>query len=122
MGELMTQHKVPRNNDVDLVFDGELLADVTSEETGKKHWTEIRIYRTESGKFVTEMIGVTTVEGQYDRVNVNWYENPADVRKGLLRPRDGQTGEFYLTVLAEEAIQQAAKRYPELSAALEERI
>lgn len=114
--------RVARKDNADLVFDGELLADLTSRDARQLRWTEIRIYRADSGRYVTEMIGRTAVPGEYDRVTVDLFERPEEVRKGLLRPRRGVPDKFYLTDLAIEAIEIAAETYPELLASLEERI
>lgn len=120
----MTAYRIPRHDNVDLVLqDGELLADLSSRENDEQQrWTEVRVYRARAGRYVTEMVGRSTNRGEHDRRNVNVYDNPADVRLGFLRPRTGQPGVTYLTALAEEAIEIAARKYPELSAALEEHV
>lgn len=114
--------QVPRSDNVDLIFEGELLADLSSRRGDQQRWTEIRIYRTESDRYVTERIGRTTVPGEYDRVFVNVYDDPARIREGLQRPRPGQEGVWYLNDLAFEAIHQAANIDPKIEAALEEKI
>lgn len=118
----MTTFHVPRSDNVDLIFDGEILADVSSQRPGNDHWTEIRIYRTGSDRYVTERIGRTTVPGEYDRVFVNVYDDPARIREGLQRPRPGQAGVYYLNNLAFEAIENAAQIDTAIQAALAERI
>lgn len=118
----MTTFHVPRTDNVELVIDGELLADISSYEAGSTHWTECRIYRTDTGRYVTEMVGRTIIEGQYDRPSVNVYDDPARIREGFLRPRVHRPDVFYLTDLAIEAMQEAAKIDPAVSATLIERI
>lgn len=120
----MTEYKVPRPQDVALVFDGDLLAERSSEYVGASRWLETRVYRTTSGKYVTEMVGRTRMAGEADKITVNVYDKPADVRRGFLRTRTSgpRKGEQYLTVQAEETIADAAAKYPELNDALVERI
>lgn len=106
------------------MFDGELLADRTSGYPGASRWLETRVYRTTSGKYVTEMIGRSRVAGEQDKITVNVYDNPADVRLGFLRTRHSGPlkGQQYLTVQAEETIRTAATVDPALNGALVERI
>src|SRR5690606_33720056 len=49
-----------------LRFDGELLAQVTSQRADrpKPRWMEMRIFRTAGGNYVLEIIGQTSIEGE----------------------------------------------------------
>lgn len=40
-----------------LTFDGELLASITSRESDKDRWTEMRVYRTTGGSYILEKVG-----------------------------------------------------------------
>lgn len=116
----MQTFQVPRADNVDLVFDGVLLAEINSHDGRRPRWTELRIYRTTDGRYVTERIGRTSVEGEHDRVFTNVYENPADIRQGFLRPRPGQRDVWYMNDLAIECIELAAEQDQAVSAALVE--
>lgn len=120
----MTEYTVPRHHDVALVFTGELLADQTSRGPGDTRWLETRVYRTDTGKYVTEMVGCTTVHGESDKRTVQVHTDPATVRSGFLRIRTSGRfkGETYLTQQAEDTIREAAEKEPALGAALVERI
>lgn len=117
----MPTFRLIRPATVDLVFNGELLADVSSkDDPGQTHWTEIRIYRTDSGKYVAETIGCSAVPSQRSRIVVRVVDSAEQVAKALERgdPKD----RVYLTDLALDAIALAAKSDPALVAAGEERI
>lgn len=120
----MTEYTVPRRHDVALVFEGELLAEVSSQTPGSRRWLETRVYRTESGKYVTEMVGRTVEPGEEDKITVAVHDKPADVRSGFLRTRTSgpMKGQTYLTQQAEDTIDAAAERDPALVASLVERI
>lgn len=121
----METYRVPRNGDVDLVFTGECLVDMSGEQPDKDYWTEIRIWRTNSGKYVAEMVGKSAL-GDPDRRNVTVVEDPADLRDALKRRRRGP-GEksakpVYLTDFARQALTIAATVDPAVGAALQETI
>lgn len=121
----MPQFNISRKGDVDLAFDGECLVDASSKKEGAKYWTEIRIYRTDSGFYVAEMVGKSAL-GDPDRRNVTVVDKPADLRDALKRRRRAQ-GEpsalpVYLTDFARDALQAAARVDPAVSAALQEHI
>lgn len=120
----MTEFRLPRPQNVDLVFDGDLLSEKSSAAPGAPRWLETRIYLTASGKYVTEMVGRSTLPGEQDKITVNVYDRPGDVRLGFLRTRTTgpQRGEQYLTVQAEDTIHEASKHDGSLTAALVERI
>ena len=40
-----------------LTFDGKLLASITSRETGKDRWTEMRVFKTTGGSYILEKVG-----------------------------------------------------------------
>lgn len=118
-----TQFRVQRNDNVALVFTGVLLAEVSSHEpTGPRsqRWSETRIYRTLSGKYVAERVGRTVMRNEHDRRLVQVHDDPAMIRTALERPRDN--GVMYLTDMDYEAIETAAAVDPALNVALEERI
>lgn len=116
---MSTTFTIERHADVPLTFDGEVLASLSTHKPTATHWTELRIYKTESGKYVTESIGCTTVHGQHPLITVHVCDNAQAVRYAL-QQYDG--GRKYMTDLALEAIEMAARIEPALSDALTERI
>lgn len=115
----MKPFRLARTEDVPLVFEGQLLADVSSREPGVERWQEVRIYRTESSRYVTEVVGRSIKEGERDFLTVKVHDDPAEVRTGLYRKTGGRT---FLPDLAFEALEIAAGIDPALSSSLVERI
>lgn len=111
--------RLPRHDDVDLEFEGECLVNMSSFVQGQSRWTEIRIYKTNKGAWVTEVVGRTTVPGENDRFNVAVHRKPEHVRFGLMRR---QGGERYITDMGRKALAKAAQVDPALQVTLTERI
>ncbi len=120
----MTENfRLERAGQPDLVFDGELIADVSSRELTQRRWTEIRIYATATGKYVSEIAGITLIRGEKNRRVVKVAESPEELRQALMRkPRRGSDGKPFLTHLAMDAIAKAAEKRPELRDLLDEHI
>ncbi len=77
-----------RDNDRDLRFKGELVASVASSpnnaagsnwsrQTGR--WSELRLYKTASGKFVAGQVGRTQWQGEHDRYSAEVCDTEADI-------------------------------------------
>jgi hypothetical protein len=113
----MTHFRIERTGSLDLEFEGMLLADISSREEASPRWTEIRIYRTSRGSYVTEMIGATTVPGERERRDVKVLNDPTEIPEALKRQPRG-----YLTILALEALDLAAEKDPALRPVATERI
>lgn len=115
----MQDFRVQRTGDRDLVFSGVLLADLSSRDhAGQTRWTEIRVYRTDAGKYVTEQIGRSTVRGEIDRRDVKVVDAATEVHVALRRRADNP----YLTNLALDALAEAGQHDEAIAAALDERI
>ena len=68
-GERMKRYKLERDGDVDVTFEGDLVASVDSRKYGTvkpdaDRWSEIRLYKTASGKIVAHEIGNTKMPGE----------------------------------------------------------
>jgi hypothetical protein len=113
-------YRLLRDGDIDLEFDGELLVELSSHVDGMNRWTETRIYKTNSGQWVTEVVGKTTVIGEVDRRQVAVHRKAENVRLGLMRKVDG--GERVLTHMGRRALFAAAQVDPDLVPGLTERI
>lgn len=116
-----------RTGDVDLVFDGECLVDVSSRKAARQsNWTEIRIYRVTTGQYVTEVVGGTAIRGQTARRNVTVVDSAAGVKDSLKRPVNEHSkmpkGSMFLTDFALAALNEAAMKDEALAATLVERL
>jgi len=103
---------VKRDGQKDLKFTGEPLAEASNQWIAGKdqtRWTEIRIYRTDKGKYVVSVIGVTRWQGEQDSHKAEVCETAEEVYKELL------TEDFegaFLPDVAKEALEEAAKNDP----------
>lgn len=106
----MRHYRIERTNDIPLEFDGEVLADLTSEHDtpGQRRWTEHRIYRTSTDVYVVETVGRSINDGEIDRRNAVVLGDPKDIPAALKAPRT------YLTLLARDTLDQANFRDPKV--------
>lgn len=109
----MTYRKVRlrRAGNVDLVFQGVLLADETSREEGSQRWAEVRIWRTDSGKYVVQRIGRSTVAGEVDKITTRVVVDP-DRLSEVLRSRSA--GQEFMSNIARAALAAAAATDPDI--------
>jgi hypothetical protein len=119
----MTTYRLQRLADVDLVFEGELLADESTYERGIQRWQEVRIYRTDSDRWVVERTGKSIVPNEVDRPNVTVCDTPADVRAAMTfqHKHKGQD-RSYVTDVCYGAMQSAAEKDHRLDEALVVRV
>lgn len=125
----MKPYRLQRAGAVDLAFEGECLADLSSRESGRPRWTEIRIYRTSTGKYVTEVVGRSSVPSEVDRLNVRVVDTADGIAEALARKGNdrhtivpGDPNRSYLTELAIEAIEKAAESDEAIKATLVEEV
>lgn len=56
-----TQFTVKRDDGLDIVFTGELIATISSRKNDtQKRWTELSIYKTTGGSYICEELGCST--------------------------------------------------------------
>lgn len=118
---MIENFRIPRDGDVDLAFSGELIGFGTSEEPGRDRWFEVRIYRTEAGKYVIAGTGVSLLPHERDR---NWayvHGNAQAVVEALYR-EDPDTGVRFLTNTARDALEEASIVDPSFIGAMTEEI
>ncbi|MAS09899.1 MAG: hypothetical protein CMN26_07800 [Salinisphaera sp.] len=75
----MTRYTVTWDNNPDLEFEGELVSAVSSRQGASPQWTELELYRTDSGKYVCHKIGRTTKRGQRDFHSCAVCESDAEI-------------------------------------------
>lgn len=117
----MQEFRLIRPGNIDLVFSGICLSNVSSREsTQQLRWTEIRVYRTSTGRYVSEIVGRSIVKSERDRIKVTVAGNPDELKKSLTRvsPEIGE----YLTDLAIDALTEAGKHDPSIAAIMVERV
>lgn len=122
----MTTFRLERLAGVDLVFDGEMLANETTfnqDVRGPQLWQEVRIYRTTSDRWVVERTGKSSHPGHTDRPSITVCSTPAEVREAMTfehehkgRPRS------YVTNICYDALSAAAEKDPRLDEALIEHV
>jgi len=69
------------NDRQSVIFEGTLLASVTSERDGVQRWTDIEIFRTKGGRFIVNKVGVSVVAHLItcDEVKTKKYHGIADL-------------------------------------------
>jgi hypothetical protein len=110
-----------RLGNVDLEFHGQLLANETSFEEGKNRWTEVRIYSTESGKWITEVVGCSTVEGEINRPKVLICHTPQEVVEGMRAWSHEKQMHFFSNIVL-DALDAAAHADPRLASVVREQV
>ena len=99
-----------KNYDQTLRFEGEVLGHATTHEEGRDRWHEISIYKTAIGEYVVHKVGRSEVKGEVDRNTAFVSDNPNGAIDCLYTRNRG--GVKFLTIAAEEAINEAAKLDP----------
>ncbi len=118
----MENYIVKRDGQRDLKFTGEIIGAASSRWLAGKEqnrWTEVKIYKTQSGKFVVETINYTQWQGELNNYRAEICDNPLQAMEELSYTEDGS---FYFSGVGKEALEEAIKEVPELAAALYEEI
>lgn len=97
---------IVRDETRELRFDGTLLAEATSEVSGKDRWIEFSVYKTAEGNYVLSRVGRSKRTGETDRFSAQVSETPQGVLETLyLYDEDGVR---YLTRVARELLDRAS--------------
>lgn len=99
------------------VLTGELLAETTTEEPTKTWWTEYKVYKTITGKYVIATYGFSRKPGDKTRVNIITTTDPSTVRDALLLKN--KNGSMYLIPAGVEALKQAMDKDEDIREAYE---
>ena len=75
----MAKFTLTRDNLADLQFEGDLVATVSSETAGKTRWTELRVYKTDGGRYICEELGRSKVDGERDFHHVTVVDNEKSI-------------------------------------------
>lgn len=69
-----------RTGKADISFKGKELANSTSNPDGvKQRWTEMKVFKTISGKYITQVLGLSKIKGEVTRSTVNIADTPDDI-------------------------------------------
>lgn len=73
-GNQYQEVRLPRDTDKDMVFEGRLIAEVSSDPANLgDRWTELALYQTKGGKFVAYSVGKSNLPGEGDIPNCEAY-------------------------------------------------
>lgn len=110
----MRTYRLRRTNQSDLKFTGERLASVSTKAARTARWTEIRIYKTDTNRWVTEVVGKSIMDNEFDISKVTVSDTSEELRHSLLRTVDGRT---FMSDIALEALDAAAAADPTIESA-----
>lgn len=99
-------------------LNGILLAETTTEEPHKAWWTEYKVYKTVTGKYVIATYGRSRNPKDKTRVNIIETRDPSAVRDALLL-KNKNNGSMYLIPAGVEALKQAMDKDDEIREAYE---
>jgi len=97
-----------RDGSRQLTFHGELLGEASSRRPESDRWFDLRIFRTEAGRYIVEGVGRSSRPGEVDLSWVKLCDTPEDVVRGLYRVDN--TGVLRLTTTAQQALDLAARK------------
>ncbi|MCL4473881.1 MAG: hypothetical protein M1455_08090 [Actinobacteria bacterium] len=110
MSQNMQKYRVRRDGKKDLSFTGINIAEASDHEhqgPQNTRWSEIEIYKTDSGKYVVAQVYRTRWQGEEDSHRAEVCESPADVLELLSwEDEDGNNG---ISNMAKEALETAAE-------------
>lgn len=95
-------YRVKNDEGRDLRFRGIRVAEVTSQDHNSTRWTILRLYATDSDKYVVSVIGRTQWQGETDRHAAYVCDDQAGVIAALEADNGG-----YLGSLAKELLKEA---------------
>lgn len=118
----MTAYRLERVSDVDMVFDGELLAEASTQWPGAARWQVLRIYLTDSDMWVVERTGYSRVEGESTKNRAWLCPRLGDVLRACRSRNKDDPSRWYITDVAYEMLTAAAEIDPRLDEILVERV
>ncbi len=114
---------VMRDGQKDLKFKGELLASASDRWIAGREqtrWTEIAVYKTESGKYVIAWESITLWQGELNGYHAKVCELAPEVIAELMT--DDAEGVAYFSDLAKEVLDELAKSDERFKALLYEEV
>lgn len=106
--------RLQRTNEPDLEFEGEELARSTSRrDHDQPRWTELVVYKSDTGKWVLNVLGRSAIPGETDRSNVAIETHPEDFVERFYSP-DGDGG-YRLSFPAKVLLRKLAAIFPRIA-------
>lgn len=96
-------------------FDGTLLARVSTVSDAKDRWSELEIYLTKGGQYVTHTVGASRLPGEVDLHSAHVHKTAKDAIRAFVIRRTGK-----LSGPALDLLDEAAERDQAIARALDE--
>jgi EXLDI family protein len=115
----MEKYTIKRDGLPPLAFTGEQIASASNRIRGgndSTRWTEVKLYRTQAGKYVALVERVTQWQGESDHRTATSKATAAEVIEWL------KEGEIQLGSVSQDVIEQAAQVDPAFAAAWVEEV
>lgn len=125
MKEPTQEIKIKRDGNRDLLFSGTMLGHAdgrTVSGPGQNRWSEVWLYRTDSGKYVWEHKYNSQWEGESGSHTANVYDSAEELIAGIEYREAAEHGYPRFGRLDKECLEEAAKEDKAIEEALVERI
>lgn len=97
-----------------LAFRGFCIAEVSTHRDGKQRWSEFRIFRTDRGVYVTEILGCSVVENERTMRTVRTAEAASELVRSFVHQNHGR-----ISMPATDLLEMAATVDGEIDRALD---
>lgn len=74
---------IKQSNGPEIEFHGQLLAEVSSRQPNKDRWTELRVYKSDTGKYITESVGQTVFDHEHVRCKAAVFDKLEDITQAF---------------------------------------
>lgn len=112
----MREFKLFRNQGKPLSFIGDVVAHASTKAAFKPRWTELTLYITKKGSFISHSSGVTTLKKEMNIVEAEVFSE----LEAALEFFKNKEGEF--TWVSNQILLQAQEKFPELHNSFSEKI
>ena len=90
-----------------VTFDGELLAFVSTASQFKPRWVELALYRTEGHRYVTAVVGQSSLPGETPRPTIRVHDTAVQAVKSFVQKRGGEISQPAIALLEEAALKDS---------------
>lgn len=109
----MTEHRLERTGEPDLVFSGEKIAESSSRKNqDQPRWTELIAFKTDSGKWILSLLGKSALPGEITKSTALIAKTPEEFVQFLYKPMDD--GSYRLTFPGKALLRQLKDLFPEI--------
>lgn len=103
-----TEYVIERDGEPAVVFTGALIGEASSHASHKDRWSELRLYVTDGGKYVRELVGRSNRRGEIDIVTAT-VASSADELVEQCRTIGLRSAGHALVGLARRALREASR-------------